>query len=229
MKILRTFILRNPAGSECEITNCGAKLMRLVVPNTQGEKKNIVFGFNTLEGQLSILNEKIWEIVGQSAYSVSLHYRSRNGEDGFPGTMDIYLTYQLMRDNRLAITLEAKSDQATPCAFTHHACFNLNGEDTGRGNDHTLTVHSDRNISDQHWYFDREGMPEEELCKNATLSADGRTMEVWSNMPSVKIDTHHAVCVECRPMADEVNSPEYPSVILHPGEVYYQKIEFRFS
>ena len=46
-------------------------------------------GGNCLHGGIEGFNEKVWEIVGQTAYSVSLHYRAADGEEGFPGNLDV--------------------------------------------------------------------------------------------------------------------------------------------
>ena len=330
MQKIQTYVLRNPNGLECEISNYGAKILRLVVPNDHGEKADIVLGFRTMEewqsketyfnamigrvanrikdgkfsidgveyhvpinngtncnhGGISGFNEKIWDCVGQSLYSVSLHYRSVDGEEGFPGNLDVYVTYQLTRDNTLRITAEAKTDHPTPCAFTNHAYFNLAGEGSGNVGAHLLTVHTDRYTPvddsqaptgeiasvdgtpmdfrqptkladrwddpvfapwrgiDNGWYWgpvEKEG----EMHHMATLEADGRHMDVYSNMPAMMVytgnwiepnvgksgnryDVRHAVCLECQPVANAVNCPSFPNVILRPGEVYYQKIEFRF-
>lgn len=101
-------------------------------------------GGNCLHGGEHGFNEKIWEVVGQTAYSISFHYLCKDGEEGFPGNLDVYVTYQVTRDNELAITYEAKTDRATVCGFTNHAYFNLRGEGAPDVRDHVLQVCADR-------------------------------------------------------------------------------------
>ena len=98
---------------------------------------------NTLHGGLEGFQQQIWDIVGQSAYSVSLHYRSMDGEQGFPGTVDVYVTYQITKDNALRITYEAKTTAPTVINLTQHAYFNLAGESSGSIRDHILQIHAD--------------------------------------------------------------------------------------
>ena len=49
MKQIRTITLQGGQGLTAEISNYGAKVLRLIVPNKQGEKKDIVLGFNTMD------------------------------------------------------------------------------------------------------------------------------------------------------------------------------------
>ena len=98
---------------------------------------------NTLHGGLEGFQQQIWDIVGQSAYSVSLHYRSMDGEQGFPGTVDVYVTYQITKDNALRITYEAKTTAPTVINLTQHAYFNLEGEQAESIRDHILQIHAD--------------------------------------------------------------------------------------
>ena len=98
---------------------------------------------NTLHGGLQGFQQQIWDIVGQSAYSVSLHYRSMDGEQGFPGTVDVYVTYQITKDNALRITYEAKTSAPTIINLTQHAYFNLEGESSGSIREHILQINAD--------------------------------------------------------------------------------------
>lgn len=100
-------------------------------------------GTNSLHGGIVGFNERVWDIVGQTAYSVSLHLRAADGEEGYPGNIDVYVTYQVTRDNGLKITYEAKTDKPTICSFTNHAYFNLKGEGEGDVRDHLLQVNAD--------------------------------------------------------------------------------------
>lgn len=116
-------------------------------------------GGNCLHGGVKGFNERVWDIVGQSAYSVSFHLRAKDGEEGFPGNLDIYVTYVLNRENGLVITYEAKTDRPTICGFTNHAYFNLNGEGNGDVKNHLLQV-----FADQYTPFDSTACPTGELA-----------------------------------------------------------------
>lgn len=100
-------------------------------------------GNNSLHGGVTGFNEKVWEIVGQTKYSVSLHLSAEDGEEGYPGKLDAYVTYTLTKDNGLRISYEAKTDKPTVVGFTNHAYFNLAGEGSGSIREHVLRVDSD--------------------------------------------------------------------------------------
>ena len=97
---------------------------------------------NTLHGGSQGFQQQIWDIVGQSAYSVSMHYRSIDGEQGFPGTLDVYVTYQITKDNTLRITYEAKTTAPTVINLTQHAYFNLEGEQSESIREHILQINA---------------------------------------------------------------------------------------
>jgi aldose 1-epimerase len=108
-------------------------------------------GPNSLHGGLEGFNAKIWEVVEQSPFEIKLHYRSVDGEEGYPGNVDVWVTYTATKDNRLVIHYEAKTDKPTLVAMTNHAYFNLAGEAGGRVDDHVLQVFADRYTPFDEW------------------------------------------------------------------------------
>lgn len=103
-------------------------------------------GQHTLHGGNHGFNDKVWDVVGQSLHSLSLHYRSADGEEGFPGNIDVTVEYLLGRDNALHIKYLATTDRPTVLNLTNHAYFNLKGEGEGTIHDHTLQVFADQYI-----------------------------------------------------------------------------------
>ena len=101
-------------------------------------------GPNSLHGGLEGFNAKIWEVVEQCAHEIKLHYRSKDGEEGYPGNVDVWVTYTATKNNRLVIHYEAKTDAPTIIAMTNHSYFNLAGEGSGRVDEHILQVFADR-------------------------------------------------------------------------------------
>ena len=101
-------------------------------------------GPNSLHGGIEGFNAKIWEVVEQSPYEIKLHYRSKDGEEGYPGNLDVWVTYTATKDNRLVIHYEGKTDKPTLVAMTNHAYFNLAGEASGRVDEHVLQVNADK-------------------------------------------------------------------------------------
>ena len=159
MKPIQFYTIKSSGGLKAEISNLGAKITKLLVANRKGEVKDIVLGFRTAEewrtketyfnaislhGGVEGFNAKIWEVVEQSIYEIKLRYCAKDGEEGYPGNVDIYVTYTVTKDNRLVIHYEAKTDAPTLVAMTNHAYFNLAGEDGGRVDEHILQVFADR-------------------------------------------------------------------------------------
>ena len=73
---------------------------------------------------------------------VVLEHTSPDGDEGYPGTLDVRVTYTLSRENVLAVEYHAVTDRPTPVSLTQHAYFNLVGEGSGDVLDHELTVHA---------------------------------------------------------------------------------------
>ena len=102
---------------------------------------------NTLHGGPQGFDKKLWSGRPlKTAYgpAVMLTYRSKNGEQGFPGNLNVKVIYTLTNDNTLRIDYEATTDKATPLNLTHHSYFNLAGK--GSILDHVLTINADRYV-----------------------------------------------------------------------------------
>ena len=99
-------------------------------------------GPNHLHGGVKGFDKANWEveqiIEDTNQVGVSLNYVSADGEEGYPGTLEVRVTYLLTEDNRLIVDYEGTTDKATPVNLTQHAYFNLAGE--GSVEDHHLTL-----------------------------------------------------------------------------------------
>jgi aldose 1-epimerase len=75
--------------------------------------------------------------------SVTFRYVSPDGEEAYPGTLTVSVTYTVRRENALQISYEATTTRATPVNLTNHSYFNLSGR-PGTAVDHVLMVNADR-------------------------------------------------------------------------------------
>jgi aldose 1-epimerase len=69
------------------------------------------------------------EMATDTAASVELYYRSHHLEEGYPGNLDVWITYQLSDNNGLTISYRAVTDRDTHINLTNHSYFNLRGQD----------------------------------------------------------------------------------------------------
>ncbi|MGV3540071.1 MAG: aldose epimerase family protein [Rufibacter sp.] len=101
-------------------------------------------GPNHLHGGVKGFDKVVWGVQEQPEQNaLTLTYLSPDGEEGYPGTLLVSITYTLTEQDELVLEYKATSDQATPLNLTHHSYFNLTG---GKRDvlDHELVLHADR-------------------------------------------------------------------------------------
>ena len=99
-------------------------------------------GRGHLHGGKTGLDKKVWTVKAQTENSLTLTTALEDGEEGYPGAMDIAVTFTVEEDT-LKIVYTAVSDRDTVFNPTNHCYFNLNGPGGGRIEDHLLTVYAD--------------------------------------------------------------------------------------
>lgn len=181
------YILKNKFGSEVTVTNYGAKIVSLMVPDKNGILTDVVLGHptideyltskepyfgavcgrtanriaggrfelegreyhlainngpNSLHGGIKGFNAVVWEVKKVTDNSIQLFYLSADGEEGFPGSLSVTVTYTLTDDNALDINYRATTDKTTILNLTNHSYFNLSGQGDEYIGDHILMLNA---------------------------------------------------------------------------------------
>lgn len=182
------YTIENERGAKAILTDFGAILVSLYVPNKQGQLTDVVLGYEELEkyqdnfdmlgttvgrnvnriekGTFQIdgvtyqleINENdnnihssmgsgfhkvLWDADSWAEDSVTFHYFSPDGENGFPGNLDMYLTYTLTDTNSLILSYRGTTDQKTLVNLTNHSYFNLSGQGSGNILDTIVWINAD--------------------------------------------------------------------------------------
>ena len=248
---------------------------------------------NSLHGGIKGFDKVLWEaepVTGKEGNSLKLTYMSRDGEEGFPGNLDVTVTYTLTDDNSLKIDYLATTDKPTVVNLTNHTYWNLAGEGSGdilghqlmlnagaftpvdRGSIPTGEIRSvedtpmdfrkptsvgDRigsdyeqlkfgNGYDHNWVINSGNDDKPNLAATVYEPISGRYMEVYTTEPGVQFYSGNfvnvsagksgkpygprgALCLETQHYPDSPNKPEFPPVVLYPGETYSTTTVYRFS
>jgi aldose 1-epimerase len=246
-------------------------------------------GKHHLHGGAKAFAQAVWQgealPAAERASAVRFRHRSLDGDDGFPGNLDVAVVYTLTDDNELRLDYTAVTDKATPLNLTNHAYFNLAGSGDVYG--HVLWV-----AADQYTPADGEMIPTGEIAavkgtpldfttptaigariallvpapggydhnfvlrgggKSLALAgrawepSSGRVMRVFTTEPGMQVYTgkryflngkpdpdvagrkHNAFCMETQHYPDAVNRPNFPSVILRPGQTFASATVYAFS
>ncbi|MCQ6958562.1 aldose epimerase family protein [Mucilaginibacter aquariorum] len=184
-RVIHLFKIENASGAYVELTNYGATLVSVNVPDRDGKIGNVILGYPSLSGYLNdtcyigstigrfanrIANAK-FELDGityqlenndgansNHSGSSGFNYKvfgyiitgdelifdilSEDGDGGFPGNLNLKVSYKWTEENELLITYYAVTDKTTVANFTNHSYFNLNPK-AGNILNHELTIHAD--------------------------------------------------------------------------------------
>lgn len=97
-------------------------------------------GPNNLHGGLRGFNAVVWDTKQVNNQTLELTYLSKDGEEGYPGNLNVKMIYRLTDDSAFEIEYEAITDKATIVNLTNHSYFNLSGAGDPSINDHVLTI-----------------------------------------------------------------------------------------
>ena len=100
-------------------------------------------GANHLHGGDPGYDKVLWNASVEQGGLV-LRYHSADGEQGYPGNLDVTVTYSLTDDNEIVVRFHAVTDQPTPVNLTQHSYFNLRGAGQGDILEHVLTIDAEK-------------------------------------------------------------------------------------
>jgi len=101
---------------------------------------------NHLHGGLKGFHKVVWnpkEIINDSNVSLELTYLSKHMEEGYPGNLDVKVTYTLNNKDELSVLYEAETDRKTIINLTQHSYFNLSGDFSEDVLDHQIKINAD--------------------------------------------------------------------------------------
>ena len=154
--IVGRYANRIAAGSFC----LSEKPYRLAVNN----------GPNHLHGGNKGFDQKLWDVLDHSKTRVVMSCYSPHGEEGYPGNLEIQVTYSIDDENTLAIDYQAITDATTHINLTNHSYFNLAGHDAGSVLDHVLELNADHFTP-----IDQHSIPTGEIRPVANTPFDFKT------------------------------------------------------
>lgn len=97
---------------------------------------------NTLHGGKVGFDKRVWTVKPLEGAAAELSYLSPDGEEGYPGNLQIKVTYEWTNDAELKISYEATTDKPTVVNLTSHSYFNLAGDGSGSIENHLLSINA---------------------------------------------------------------------------------------
>ena len=127
-------------------------------------------GPNNLHSGLDFYSFRIWQVSAVTENTITFTLHSPDGDQGYPGALDISVTYTLTEDNALRIDYHGIPQAATPVNLTNHSYFNLNGHDSGSVLSHTVWLDAEHYTP-----ADEVSIPTGEIAPVAGTPMDFRT------------------------------------------------------
>ena len=98
---------------------------------------------NNLHSGLDFYHNRIWKVEEITEESITFSLNSPDGDQGYPGNLHIFMTYECTQDKMFKITYWGIPDKDTIINLTNHSYFNLNGHDQGDILNHLVTIDAD--------------------------------------------------------------------------------------
>ncbi len=250
-------------------------------------------GVNALHGGLVGFDKVVWKaeaLTNPSSVGVLLTHTSPDGDQGYPGTLKVRVTYALNNSNELVIGYAATTDKPTIINLTNHSYFNLAGAGNGDVLRHIVSIDADSitpidstmiptgkfeavagtpfdfraptaiglHIHDDNQQLAFAGGYDHNFVLNrkdttglihaarVVEPTTGRTLDVYTTEPGIQFYTgnfldgsfagiggvyknRYGFTLETQHFPDSPNHPNFPSVVLRPGQEFHSETVFRFG
>ena len=244
-------------------------------------------GENHLHGGIKGFDKVLWNaetVRTGDAVGVKFTYLSKDGEEGFPGNLQVTALYTLTNDNEFKVAFSATTDKPTVVNLAHHTYWNLAGPAAGDVLGHELMLCADRytpvdagliptgelkpvkgtpmdfttptaigaRIEQVEGGYDHNFVLRDygkgvRLAARVTEPKSGRIMEIYTDQPGIQFYSgnfldgtvtgkggvgykkHYGFCLETQHYPDSPNKPDFPTVVLRPGETYTHTMIHKFS
>ncbi|CUX41604.1 aldose epimerase family protein [Clostridium sp. C105KSO13] len=210
------YIIGNSKGMKLAVTDYGASLVSLLVPDREENPVDVVLGYdnaggyekgsasfgatvgrnanrigeasfeingvhysleknengNNLHSGTDYYNKRMWQAEKEEKNTITFLLHSPDKDQGYPGSLDMRVTYELTEDNTVRIKYQAIPDKDTIINMTNHSYFNLDGHRSGNILDHQIMIDAD--------YFtktDAQSIPTGEVAAVSGTPMDFRTFK----------------------------------------------------
>lgn len=267
----------NDAGLSVSFSNYGARITSVQFNNKQIARNGFVSGrfANRIKGASFLLNrkrylldqnegqnhlhggkhgfsKKYWEVKKRTASSITFSLLSPDGDMGYPGNLDISVTYTLTSASELIIEYHATSDKDTILNPINHLYFANKENDlklsinasayTEKGKDRVPTG---RILPTKNTKYDFETLKKLERNESydinyvlngqgfrqvACLTSKQFSVDVYTDRPGLQLyQTKKYVCLEAQMFPDAINHENFPSPIIKKDTAFYSKTVYHFN
>ena len=115
---------------------------RVIIGGKRYQLDRNFIGKHTLHGGTDTFGRRPWTVALHGRDFVTLELHDPDGSMGFPGALDVKLTYRLKIPGTLAMEITATCDEPTLCNLAQHSYFNLDDGGAGSALDHRLTINA---------------------------------------------------------------------------------------
>lgn len=200
---------------------------------------------------------KDWTKVEQTADSITYSIHSADGENGYPGNMDMTVKYTLSKNGELLIEYRATTDKATLCNPTNHLFIDINGNRSYDNVDLVIDADSYTPLSNQiptgeiksvegtqfdyrtRKAFDKSKNYDDNYVLNGVGYRQVAALFGKTSSLSILVTTDRSglqlykdgqgnICLESQMMPDAINQENFEDPILRPGEEFYSKTSYTF-